>query len=263
MKKIIIISAWILFIAGVIYALFYTGIINRNKTCESVDIAIDYNKSDMFFNKEDIQSYIFKDDTIVGRKLSDISVGMIENLILSNPYVYNVDVYKTMNGILKINVIQRKPIIRIYNTKNQQYYIDDKGVKMPLDDKYPMRVLIANGFIDSIYKPFLPSNHKQRDDTLNLQKDTLMYNLFKIAKFINNNEFIKAMIEEVFVTRDHEFELIPKVGNQLIILGDANDLDEKFEKLFSIYKEGISENGWDKYKIINLKFKNQVVCTKN
>ena len=121
----------------------------------------------------------------------------------SNPYVYNADVFKTMNGILKINVIQRKPIIRIYNTQNQQYYIDDKGVKMPLNDNYPIRVLIANGNIDSVYKPFVPTNHTQRDDTINLQKDTLMYNLFKIAKFINNNEFKRAITKKGTVLEEN------------------------------------------------------------
>ncbi len=263
MRKIIVILAWIIFVAGIIFALFYTGIINRNKTCTSVDISIDYNKSEMFFSKEDIQDYIYKNDTVVGKKLSDINVGMVENLILSNQYVYNADVFKTMNGILKISVVQRKPIIRIYNTKNQQYYIDDKGVKMPISDRYPVRILIANGYIDSVYTPFVPSNHMQREDTIALQKDSLMYGLFRIAGIINNDDFLKAMIEEVYVTRDHEFELIPKIGNQVIILGDASDLKVKFEKLFTIYKEGISQNAWEKYKIINLKFKNQVVCTKN
>ena len=263
MKKILKISAWVLLVAAIVFALFYTGVLNRNKLCQAVEITIDYNNSEPFFSKEDIQNYIYKDDTIVGKKLSEINLGMIENLILSNPYVYNADVYKTMDGIIKINVIQRKPIIRIYNTKNQQYYIDDKGVKMPISDRYPTRILIANGAIDSIYTPFRPSSNMQRADTINLQADTLLYSLYKIAVFINKDEFLKALIEQIYVTRDMEFELVPKIGDHIIILGDASNLKEKFTKLFYVYKEGLSQNGWNKYKTINLKYKNQVVCTKN
>ena len=263
MKKIIIILAWVLLIASVIFAVFYTGILNRNKLCKSIEITIDYNNADPFFSREDIQDYIYKNDTLVGKKLSEINIGMIENLILSNPYVYNAEVFKTMDGVLKINVIQRKAIVRVYNSKNQQYYLDDKGVKMPLNYNYPARVLIANGNIDSSYVAFNPSNRQLRNDTINLQKDSLMYNLFKLASYINNDEFLKAMVEQIYINNEHEFEIVPKIGNQIVLFGDASNLKEKTEKLFAFYKDVISQVRWDKYRLINLKFKNQVVCTKN
>ena len=39
--------------------------------------------------------------------------------------------------------------------------------------------------------------------------------------------------------------------------------EEKFEKLKMFYTEGLNKtDGWNKYSTINIKYKNQVVCTK-
>ena len=59
-----------------------------------------------------------------------------------------------------------------------------------------------------------------------------------------------------------EFELIPRVGAQVIEFGKAVDMEEKFEKLWILYNEGFHNTGWNQYERINLKYKNQAVCTK-
>ena len=52
------------------------------------------------------------------------------------------------------------------------------------------------------------------------------------------------------------------MGSHKIILGSAHDLEKKFEKLKVFYRKGLEKVGWDRYQTINLKFENQVVCTK-
>jgi cell division protein FtsQ len=84
--------------------------------------------------------------------------------------------------------------------------------------------------------------------------------LLKIASYVDKQMFWKAQIEQIFVTRDNEFILIPKIGNHKILLGDANDLEIKFDKLFVFYKEGLSRVGWNKYATIDIRFDKQVVC---
>jgi cell division protein FtsQ len=84
--------------------------------------------------------------------------------------------------------------------------------------------------------------------------------LYQIATYVDKQIFWKAQIEQIFVTRDNEFILTPKIGNHQILFGDANDLEIKFEKLFAFYKEGLSRVGWNKYKTIDVRFDKQVVC---
>ena len=59
-----------------------------------------------------------------------------------------------------------------------------------------------------------------------------------------------------------DMELVPRVGDHTILIGDDQQIHEKFEKLFLFYMEGLNKAGWNKYKVINLKYKDQVVCTK-
>ena len=86
--------------------------------------------------------------------------------------------------------------------------------------------------------------------------------LFRVAIYISNDPFFKAQIEQIYVDPDGEIELIPAVGSHVILFGRADDLDDKFSKLYAFYKYGLNKIGWNKYDIINIKYKNQVVCSK-
>jgi cell division protein FtsQ len=57
-------------------------------------------------------------------------------------------------------------------------------------------------------------------------------------------------------------ELIPRLGQHRILLGDTTDLRDKLDRMRTFYLQGLNNTGWDKYELINLKYKNQVVCTK-
>ncbi len=133
---------------------------------------------------------------------------------------------------------------------------------MPIKAKYPANVLIATGNINASYTSFSPKNLNQRNDTINLMKDLTIFNIYKVASYINNNNFFKAQIEQIYVNKEGYMELIPKLGSQIIIFGNAENIEEKFNKLLIVYKKAFNKLGWDKYKLINLTYENQVVCTK-
>ena len=78
----------------------------------------------------------------------------------------------------------------------------------------------------------------------------------------NKSELWSAEIQQFFVNEEGDIEFIPRVGNHTVVLGNDQFLDEKFNKLIHFYKEGLNKKGWDNYKVINLKYKNQVVCIK-
>ena len=84
-----------------------------------------------------------------------------------------------------------------------------------------------------------------------------------MATYIDADPFWKSQVQQVFINDDKEMELVPMVGNQKIIFGDTTCMDEKFKKLLIFYSQGLNTTGWwNKYATINLKFKNQIVCTK-
>ena len=242
MNKIIKISLWTL---SIIFLLITMGFVSREQrqlSCTSVDIRINYDHKNFFVEKGDILSMIAaKGIKLVGVPLSVVNFENMETLINTNPSIAKVEVYSTIAGEIKIDIVQRKPIIRIISDDLLlNFYIDENGKKMPLSSKHTSKVLIANGNI----------------------KTSMLDDLFKLAKYVDKNNFWKSQIQQIYINLDEEIELIPRVGRHKIIFGDVSDMDEKFKKLMIFYKKGLHYTGWNKYKTINLKFKNQIVCTK-
>jgi hypothetical protein len=77
---------------------------------------------------------------------------------------------------------------------------------------------------------------------------------------IQSDSFLMAMIDQVDITKEHAFEMTPKIGDQQIFFGDATDAAAKFTKLKLFYKNIIEHTGWNHYSSIDLEYDNQVVA---
>ncbi len=262
MRKIIIISVWCLSIIGLVILIAFLNKKNKNIACKGIEVYIDYQSEVYFITEDDVLELIksFEGD-LKGKKMSTIKLFEIENLINSNPFVLKADVYATINGTIKINIQQRKPIVRIINNKNESFYIDDKGREMPINSKYPSRSIIANGNIFDKYVSTACIDTVGERIYDSILKTTPLYKIYELAQFIDKDEFWKAQIDQIYLNNENEFELVPRVGNNIIVFGDTDDIKEKFDKLIVFYRKGLNRIGWNKYKYINLKFKNQVVCS--
>ena len=60
-----------------------------------------------------------------------------------------------------------------------------------------------------------------------------------------------------------EFEMIPVVGNHIVKLGDGENIEQKFNRLFIFYKEVLSRTGFNKYKTIDVRYAGQVIGGKS
>ena len=86
--------------------------------------------------------------------------------------------------------------------------------------------------------------------------------LVKIALFLQEDRFWREQVEQIHVTPKQEIVLVPRIGNHIIEIGKADNLEKKLAKLEEFYKEGLSKVGWNKYNKINIEFDKQVICTK-
>jgi cell division protein FtsQ len=53
--------------------------------------------------------------------------------------------------------------------------------------------------------------------------------------------------------------MVPKLGNQLIRFGDVARYKQKFSALLAFYQQVQFYNGWNKYSVIDLQYKGQIV----
>ncbi|MFA6923570.1 MAG: hypothetical protein WC223_04875 [Bacteroidales bacterium] len=259
-KKIIFIVAWIALVNGLFVTLGFIKKTQDNVLCKSVTISIDTTSEMHFINDELVKEMINdKNDSLVGKPVSHIDIFKIEKILRENHYIENADVYSTISGEIKINIKQRKPLIRIVNIKNENYYIDSNGVVMPASNIFTPRIIIANGLI---WEPYISFRKILISGNDSLDNTSLLSQLLILAKYISKNDFWKAQIAQVYINYDREIELIPRLGNHTILFGDITDMEEKFNNLMDVYQKGFKNTGWEKYSTINLKYKNQIVCTK-
>ncbi len=250
LKKIGIVFLWVLLCSGLIILISIANNEENELVTKKVIIQI-YPEYIEFLNRKKVIKTITNNGNIsdlTSKKITDLNTSGLEKALTKNNFIEEAKVYNDLNGNVYIKLVQRVPILRIYRGNGVNYYIDKYGVKFQTSDNFTAHVPIANG---NIFERFNPG------DTV---YSFVANELLKIASYVDKQMFWKAQIEQIFVTRDNEFILIPKIGNHKIILGDANDLEIKFDKLFVFYKEGLSRVGWNKYATIDIRFDKQVVC---
>ncbi len=260
MKKVFNIVIWALFAIGVLALLSFTKQKKSNTICKEVIVKVDVLSGNHFVTPKRVEEILVNLGFKKGvDKFSQIDTEKLERKLLSLSSVESVEVYKSLKGVLQIEIEQRKPIARVFNRNGYSLYIDDKGKTMQTSEHYTARVMGVNGFL----KLKAGEDYNKIVISDSLKQQTLLDEVYEMANAIHEDEFLNALIEQIYIEKNEEIILIPKVGNQEIMFGKANDIQTKFEKLKLFYTNGINPNNLNLYKTINLKFDNQIVCKKN
>jgi cell division protein FtsQ len=261
-KRLGFLFGWVISISTLLVTLGFVAKEKSNIKCKKVVILISDEEGNEFITKNDVLDLLNSNGKHpVGKTISDINIGLLEKLVNSNPFVANAEVFSTIDGEVNIDIRQRIPFVRIVNSNDEHFYIDDHGEFMPVSQNYTAPVIVANGLIfDGYAERKIPQLNIENKDSVELKP--VIEQIYELAQFITYHPFWNAQIEQIYVNEQAEIELIPRIGNHRIILGDASELDEKFKKLMIFYKQGLNKTGWNNYSVINLKYNNQVVCTK-
>ena len=225
----------------------------KNIKVRQVKVSIDSGKDIFFVNSDDVFEIINHNypSGLVGMRLDTLNLKDLEKDVSRNPFIQTAELYTTIRGDVTVKVEQREPIARVINNNRVSFYIDRNGVKMPASTKFTPRVPVFCGDIKINSEPGRNT------------ADSILFNsMYSLALYIDGNSFWKAQVQQVNVTEKGEFEIIPMLGNQTILLGNANELDEKFRRAMIYYKEVLKNVDASKYSTVNVKYKNQIICTK-
>jgi cell division protein FtsQ len=249
----------IILLAGAVFLLAFTDQGHQQKKYRRLQIDVLNPPEQAMITLEEIKNIVNKNfGEIEGTPVAWIDMIQLERTLLDHPYISSCEAYQTIECDLIIKVMVRAPLVRIINAENQQYYLDYYGYAMPVNPARPAHVLIANGFFNdrfvSLDKTEMPLN--------SFPDSSMIRQIFPVASYIAGDSFLKSFIDQIYIHENHEIELIPKIGSQVILFGNAEDAREKLENLKTFYLKVMSKIDWNVYKSINLKYKNQVVCTK-
>ena len=236
---------------------------NMHKDVAGIELVVYRNAETGFISQSEIMSSLNKIDSLTIRlesenklELNKIKTDEIERVLSENPYIDEVDSYLTLDGKLLINIKEKEPIIRVFDKGKGGFYIDNQGDIFPVSKLYSPRVIIANGYINEEVNTF---NSNISDTSYD---NTVFRELFLLTKLINKNSLLAAQINQIYVNSKGEYDLIPELGDHLVQLGTLEDIQNKLQNLEAYYRKNLKSSDWDKYKIINLIYKDQIVCTK-
>jgi len=263
LKKVLLVVLWIALLTGVEFLLGFSAVRQNEAPCTGFDITIDYQGSDHLITPWMVRAKVNEHcGNPLKQTLSDINIETIGRHIRTIPCIAKADVFLTIEGRLTARLVQRKPLMRIITRLGQQYYADDEGALMPAIFDFPARTIIVNGNITFPYsgKARLTDIKARKADTL--QSHLNLYRAFHIVQQVMADSFLMAQVSQLYLNSENEIEITPAFGDHLIIFGDTTHTAEKFEKLKAFYTQGVSWTGWDTYRVINLKYENQIICIK-
>jgi cell division protein FtsQ len=243
--------AWTIGLGGLAVLMGFISIKKSNVICRDVKVSIPGNQ--YFIDRQEVDNILkIHRHKLVGRKLAEINIEDLEQRLKANPFIESATVYVDMDGVIQVEISQRQPVLRVINQFDQNFYIDQHGLKVPLSNNFTAKVIAANGYIDEVFGGKLDTLHTD-----------IAKEVYKTADFISRDSLWSAQIAQIYVDQDHQIELIPRVGTNRILLGNADSLESKFSNLLTFYKKAMPQVGWDRYKTINIKYANQVVGVKS
>ena len=225
--------------------------LKHNKRCKGVNIHISGTQDNFFIDKNEISSILEKlsGGTLIGKTLGSFNLAAIENTLEKNQWIKNAELFFDNNEVLRVDVIEREPVARIFTNTGSSFYLDSTLTRLPLSDKSSARVPVFSNFPSQ-------ANAVTKADSI------LLTGVKNIGIYILKDPFWMAQIDQVDITSDRTFEMIPKVGNQIIVFGKADNYEEKFNNLLIFYKQVATKVGWNTYSKINVQYKDQVVAVK-
>jgi cell division protein FtsQ len=241
-KKIALITLALMLLTYIFFAIFVLNPNTGKGTCKNLEVIVKDAQDRHFINGKEVAVMLGNAGlSPIGKNLNEINTGVIEEKLKENKLIKTAECYKTPEGNIKVEISQKIPILRIFST-NENFYVDSEGGIMPLPT--------------STFSAYVPVV------TGNVTKEFATTKLYEFALFLRENKFWDTQIEQIYVSPNRDIELTPRVGNHQIILGKLDDYKENLEKLRIFYDKGLNKIGWNKYSVINLKFRNQVVCTR-
>lgn len=168
-----------------------------------------------------------------------LDLNRLEKSLNKHEMIEKSEVFVSIDGVLKAVVRQKTPIARVFD-ENGSFYVDYKGNTMPLSDNFTARVPIVSGEI----------NDKNRKE------------IAEMFRIIHNDDFLKKNIIGIRISPTGNVKMMNRNFNYQIDFGKTINMERKFNNYKAFFQKAVLDSSINNYKMINLKFTQQVVCTK-
>ncbi|MBR2947123.1 MAG: hypothetical protein IKC17_00840 [Bacteroidales bacterium] len=258
-KKIITSILWtlllLLFAGYFVFAEILTDKVEKETRCHQIEVTILDSAINRFVSRQEVLTMISKSGIDPMEKLrSEIDIDMLEQHLTGRSAIKHCNISLDREGYMRVEVSQRRPLIRL-ETANGGFYIDEQMYILPLVESFSSYVPIISGEIPlNIERNYRGFYHGENRQWLEMLMEMILY--------INRHPLWSAQIQQIEVERNLDLNLYNRVGDQKVIFGQMNRYEYKLAKLEAYYRNIVPVHGWEKYSEVNLKYSDQIVCTK-
>ncbi|KAA5537309.1 hypothetical protein F0919_06450 [Taibaiella lutea] len=247
-KKVLRFSIGAMLVIVFMVALIAASNRQDTDTIKGLEVSLNDDKEFSFLQREDIETLLLRNRNIDLKKTSigKLDLRLMESVAKTNPWVEKAEIFVDNRAILKVNITQRVPVARLFDVNGGSCYMDSSLHIMPvgIGYAYPLPVFTS--------VPVL-----KNDELRNALNSKIVY----LGERIGNDSFWRAQITQIEVQPDQTFVMSTLFGDQKVLFGDTTDVANKLSNLLAFYKNISSKIGWDKYQILDVRFKGQVVAS--
>lgn len=218
----------------------FSVIHNAKRPVKNIEVNFTSESPNYFLNNEIVEEIASKEDKkLLSLTLAEVDVKKVEDKIAQSPYIDSVEVHKDVKGTIHFDIKCNVPVARVITPKGE-FYLSDKGYRMPLSHLNSAIVLLINGDV----------------------KEAEYEDLSNFVNYLSQDELLKNHIIGIEKVGQRSYNLIVNRGNFYIEFGTLNNFEKKLKNLKLFYDQYINFVGTEDYEKLSLKFINQVVATK-
>ncbi len=234
----------IILIMGLLFYMLFVFGFSLNNAKSGVVKGIDTELSNAeveFISEAHIKAQLQSDkDTLLGKPFAMLNKNELEEKIKGNRYIEDAQIYQTLTGKYKVKVKQRDPILRVW-TPTESYYLDAQGAEIPSHKDHVANVHVALGQVS---------------------REFAKNELLAFEKKIQERPLWNALLDQIYVDEKEELTLVIRMGGVKVRFGRVENAEKKLRNLTLFLDEVGKYQDLSKYKELDVRFENQIVCTR-
>lgn len=220
------------------------------KQCKDIQVELVGNSTKaLFLYEQEILGLINDEHIKVGDPITKINLGALEKKLEQSGWIKNVELFIDNKMVLQVKIEQRTPIARVFTVGGNSFYMDNEGRRLPLRQLSVLRLPVFTGFTSD-------------QPVLSKPDSALLLDMVYFANTIKLDTFFTAQIAQINIESNGDFELIPTIGDHLILIGKVDKLEDKLNRLYTFYKKVWVPSGINAFQVLDCRFDKQIVALK-
>ncbi len=249
-KNILVKILWSIAGIALIVLFTYAWQDKSHKKCTGVQIElVGDNTSILFMDELEIKALLAEQGVKQGVPIIELNLVKIEQSLANIKWIKNAEIFIDNKQEVQVRIEQRIPVARIFTATGGSFFIDSTAKQLPLKQLTVMRLPVITGF---------PSDQEK----LSKPDSALLSHVLKLAMLIRKDSFFSAQVAQVNITSSGDLEIIPALGDHLVLIGSIENIEDKLNRLYTFYKKVWIQSGINAYQVLDCRFDHQIVALK-